>query len=868
MRIRKRRRWTTATLCVALVTVPVACGIEVGSTVSCSLSDLEYLDISSLECVRDGTGNNRNKVPDVSSLDLYGNAVACTCADGFIVEASTCSAGALQSGACSDDNGAPGVLLETDQGGEYLDEKACGSCAEGTFVFEEASTEAGVLFDADPLSCQACPDENMAFGSNGQCSCIDGYTIVGASALGPLRCVDTSYVTAIAAWRGSSASTVTYRSVIASAQASTLTSETVTSLTLEHLYTWAGASCYSFTGAFGDGLQACQTLGNLCALQLHSSASMACSLFSKVLENRLGNNHGQTGWGVTLPWLSYIEEAPDVRDGTDIQMQLTFASEMRIVLAKYSLDGTWRGLEELSTQPYYCGVEAPDTSAGGGESRSTKYLKFGHSMTETFECNLRSLLGQEVFFYDPYIVDEATGELHPIAVLNVNYGGSSVSGPNLNLRAFDELDDVFTRRFFFFDSVSGITDASSTTSSSSSEGGGDGAFVPEVLRYATSIRLTFKIREDEPESIYPPILEVTYAEVKPALWDNEPTLQQPTVTFTVEYTMDTQAPRYMYQMVDWALVIEGLLLLSHTFVLFLFPFTFFISSYFFVFFKLQQSVFVMLPANREGYGSTGEYFPLELMVMVMFIFQEGELNPALRFANVTFWWCLLCGVQWLVAWGVTERYVLEQPELRFVDLATMAKVSVLILDEKYHGWYLHCRSPYPRADVTMEIMSEQLDKEEAGLTTDRGLEGCVPGLQAFELFITTTFRKKYDKVYRSLLPPSGFDVQARMAASHGNPQAGGLLGDQARALGGRGARGDDMGRAAMGALRGLRGMAASNLPKKTEKTVAAARELNGFLQGFVEQSFTREELTRSYREPLWWDRLIGTPPSMRQVWKS
>ena len=105
-------------------------------------------------------------------------------------------------------------------------------------------------------------------------------------------------------------------------------------------------------------------------------------------------------------------------------------------------------------QPYYCGVEAPETSAGGGGSRSTKYLKFGHSMTDTFECDLRSLIGQEVFFYDPYIVDEATGELHPIAVLNVNYGGSAV-GPNLNVRAMDELDDVFTRRFFFFDSVSG-----------------------------------------------------------------------------------------------------------------------------------------------------------------------------------------------------------------------------------------------------------------------------------------------------------------------------------------------------------------------------------------------------------------------------
>ncbi|CBN79640.1 conserved unknown protein [Ectocarpus siliculosus] len=536
------------------------------------------------------------------------------------------------------------------------------------------------------------------------------------------------------------------------------------------------------------------------------------------------------------------------------------------------------------------------------------------------------------------------------------------------------------------------------------------------------MRLTFKIRDGAPESIYPPILEVTYAEVKPALWDTEPSLQQPTVTFTVEYTMDTQlqrpqdpfgpyvcptqsfwnlcraffavvlvltsltglwrlrnwhvrvsryiqpaqivAPRYMYQMVNWPFLFQGLLMVSHTFVLFLFPFTFLISSYFFVFFKLQQSVFLMLPADREGYGSTGEYFPLELMVTVMFMFQvlrvgslvyrqitsdvflidwekdgarkgqqagrggapnqgggvsvwrqllvanewnrlgtrrrvnpvfslvwmafvlgggrlrynatpqpdltdteEGELNPALRFANVTFWWSLICGLQWLVACLITERYILEQPELRFVDLATMAKVSVLVLDEKYHGWYLHCRSPYPRADVAMDTMSEQLDKEEAGLTTDRGLEGCVPGVQAFELFITATFRKKYDKVYRSLLPPSGFDVQARItAASHGNPQAGGLLADQGRALGGaRGGRGDAMGGAAMGALRGLRGLGASNLPKKTEKTVVAARELTGFLQGFIEQSFTREELTRSYREPLWWDRLIGTPPSMRQL---
>lgn len=56
------------------------------------------------------------------------------------------------------------------------------------------------------------------------------------------------------------------------------------------------------------------------------------------------------------------------------------------------------------------------------------------------------------------------------------------------------------------------------------------------------------------------------------------------------------------------------------------------------------------------------------------------------------------------------------------------------------------RTPRKQADVTLETMTEQLDREEAGLTTDRGLEGCAPGLQAFELFITGTFRRKYDKV--------------------------------------------------------------------------------------------------------------------------
>lgn len=48
----------------------------------------------------------------------------------------------------------------------------------------------------------------------------------------------------------------------------------------------------------------------------------------------------------------------------------------------------------------------------------------------------------------------------------------------------------------------------SITASSSSIETAPGVLVPEVMRYMSSMRLTFEIREDSPEKIYPPILEV------------------------------------------------------------------------------------------------------------------------------------------------------------------------------------------------------------------------------------------------------------------------------------------------------------------------------------------------------------------------
>ena len=68
-------------------------------------------------------------------------------------------------------------------------------------------------------------------------------------------------------------------------------------------------------------------------------------------------------------------------------------------------------------------------------------------------------------------------------------------------------------------------------------------------------------------------------------------------------------------------------------------------------------------------------------------------NIVLRFANTTFWWLLFSGIQWALKWGVYQRYISEPPEQVFIDFCTIAKISVLVLDEPYHGTTLSAYTP-------------------------------------------------------------------------------------------------------------------------------------------------------------------------------
>ena len=74
--------------------------------------------------------------------------------------------------------------------------------------------------------------------------------------------------------------------------------------------------------------------------------------------------------------------------------------------------------------------------------------------------------------------------------------------PNVNAHPEDEEDDKLTRRFFLYDTVTGRETS-------------DPDVLPKVIRYAKTIRLTTKIQRANAKNIYPPLLEITYAERKP-----------------------------------------------------------------------------------------------------------------------------------------------------------------------------------------------------------------------------------------------------------------------------------------------------------------------------------------------------------------
>lgn len=217
------------------------------------------------------------------------------------------------------------------------------------------------------------------------------------------------------------------------------------------------------------------------------------------------------------------------------------------------------------------------------------------------------------------------------------------------------------------------------------------------------------------------------------------------------------------------------------------------------------------------------------------------LNRALLFANTQFWYWVVVGVQYTVVRYVWEHFVAENPSARFVDLCTVMKVSTLLMDNKYRGFYLHANAPHQFSDASLHLITRHLHEEACNQRAGRGIPGCPDDhCQTFELHVPYFWRDKYDRVYRKLLDTTASELDA----------AG--LGDKGGGLGGIGGGGVDA------------------IPSRLARAVERTRQLQqahavlgDFLKKFLEES--DPEFKRVWKERDIAHAALGIPPDMQTL---
>jgi hypothetical protein len=214
-------------------------------------------------------------------------------------------------------------------------------------------------------------------------------------------------------------------------------------------------------------------------LQLHQPSTTACSLYSALSNARAaGTNQFPTWPGGGMPFLNYggsggssaalsADVLPRVMS-FNRALETGTSDRLWFVLAKFALNGTFVGLERLTSQFLYCGA-----SSGAGSSTDSglpPWLQFGYGTTISAACSLTGIsLAPEPFFYDLYVrdlsadqsaIDARSGTLigsgdtavrvpmtlYPVPVRITNYRDAGGSQPNVNTNRAAESNDVLTTR--------------------------------------------------------------------------------------------------------------------------------------------------------------------------------------------------------------------------------------------------------------------------------------------------------------------------------------------------------------------------------------------------------------------------------------
>ncbi|XP_005937636.1 meckelin isoform X1 [Haplochromis burtoni] len=463
----------------------------------------EFFDISSLSCVRCGP-NQRRSTTGLSCVCQSGYKTVTT--DKASMSCEKClpnkpgvtkdGFGCIRCpGALSNDGNCqcpPGdVLVERDLNGTLLEEARCETCDEDSPALSVPNRNGD--------RCERC----LAAYVNTSCAC-KSPNVPGGGLCFPPGIISTNVNP-----------TVTYSQLKFSVQSAWF---------LENLYS-SSSACLGFSN-----LTACQALGNMCVMNMHSFSSAstdACALFNNIFRFRaaLSSTQGISYWRANLPWLYYGDEpgvAIRVLQTDPVPIGFSFRgknknTDFRLLAAVYNVRGEFLRWEQVGGQNLQLCPQP--------KSKRAAAFSFGTAYKESCVLSVAQLFAThpEPLFYDVFL-DLGGGEntkLLPLPTLiqNQQYNGRFINQESMN-------NWYLSRRMFLVDTLSGREKSTSSQ--------------PKVIRVASSVKIRFQLVPRTQEGkVFPPLMTVTYTDVL----ITDLNTQTVATTFAVEYEMDQSEAR-------------------------------------------------------------------------------------------------------------------------------------------------------------------------------------------------------------------------------------------------------------------------------------------------------------------------------------
>ena len=94
------------------------------------------------------------------------------------------------------------------------------------------------------------------------------------------------------------------------------------------------------------------------------------------------------------------------------------------------------------------------------------------------------------------------------------------------------------------------------------------------------------------------------------------------------------------------------------------------------------------------------------------------------------------------------QFWIPTKKTEFLDLCSVANISVLILQDSLRGYYIHGQSPSGVSDTTLHQLIQFLEEEGKGKIKGRGItDEKNDNLQTYEIFLSFSMRQIYDGLY-------------------------------------------------------------------------------------------------------------------------